>query len=159
MNYSCIIVDMQPMFPASDSPSVQKACIREINKAMRDSAPIVFVEFDSHGHTLENLTDVVHKAKYTKVWFVIKDQDDGSKEITELLRKNHCPTNQLRVMGINSDYCVRATVEGFHRELPNARIQVIGDACNSPYNHKMGLKTMSQLSQVKMLRASKILRG
>lgn len=154
MSYTILIVDMQSSFDAANGSRVQQSCKREILKAMRDNATIVFVEFDGNGPTLPMLTDLVKKAKYKKTHYVIKYDDDGGTEVADYLRKKHLTRANMRVCGVNTNYCVLATVRGIKQHLNNSSLTIIADACASStsYGHKHGLDTMHQLNNVKVIR-------
>lgn len=157
MSECLLIIDMQASFDASLDPKVQRSCIREIKKAMREQAPIVFVEYSGHGSTISELTDVVEQAHYKKVHHVLKHDDDGSDVIVEFLRKKHLPRSNLSVVGVNSNWCVRSTVAGLTYLLKSATIKVIADACNcnDTDSHRRGLNEMRLLNNVKILRDKK----
>lgn len=152
MSYSLIIVDMQCFFPAANGQRVQKSCVREIKKAMRDRATILFVEFSNYGSTIPLLTDLTKNAKYKKAYTITKYMDDGSYEIAEFLNKRHLPKMNLRVCGVNTEYCVNHTVKGLSLRLRNTNIHVVADACDSQDSHTYGLKRMQQIPNTKIIR-------
>src|SRR5271167_52729 len=102
MSSTLVVIDMQEVFAAARKNSVQKSCIREIKKAIRDRAPIVFVEYDGYDPTLPALTSVVKQANYTKAYHVRKRHNDGGKEIAQFLTKKHLPKLNMRVCGVNT---------------------------------------------------------
>jgi nicotinamidase-related amidase len=158
MSYSLILIDLQPIFSAAAKPSVQRACIREIKKAIKDRAPIVFVEFNGYEPTLPLLTEVVKQANYKKAYHVVKYGNDGGYEISQFLTKKHLPKMNMRVGGVNSNFCVKETVQGLKNYIPGANIHVVADACNCAYgSHKTGLQAMKQLPGVKVIRAKGII--
>jgi hypothetical protein len=155
MSYTLCIIDVQPEFSAAYNKRTQQNCIREIKKAMRDKAAILFVEFlpEIYGPTFPMLTNITKK--YKKVYRVSKGQDNGGYEVVQCLIKNHLPRNKVRVCGVNSDFCVRATVEGVVSNRPNTAIHVVADACHTDsgaIGHKDGIKKMKELKQVKIIR-------
>src|SRR5574337_1932066 len=127
MSYSLIVVDMQDYFLASRLKRVQNNCIREIKKAMDDNATIVFVEFDGYGPTIPQLTSLVKNKKYKKSHTVLKNMDDGGQPIHKLLVKRHLPRRNLKVCGVNTQYCVLSTIEGLMSRLKESSIEVVGD--------------------------------
>jgi nicotinamidase-related amidase len=152
MSYSLLLIDMQYYFEASRGARVQKACIREIKRAIRERATIIFVEFVGYGPTLPALTDIVKEAKYKKAHTIIKSVDDGSYEITQFLTKRHLPKMNLRVCGVNTEYCVNATVRGINNKLANTNIHIVADACNSNGSHSYGLQRMQTIANTKIIR-------
>lgn len=154
MSYTLCVIDMQEVFSAARKGSVQKSCIREVKKAIRDKAPIVFVEYAGYDPTLPILTNVVKQANYKKAYHVSKNKNDGGTEVSQFLTKKHLPKLNMRVCGVNTDYCVRETVEGLRRNIAGAQIHIVGDACSSAYNqgHISGLNAMKNLDNVKLIR-------
>ena len=155
MSYSLIVVDMQDYFYASRGKRVRKACIREIKQAMQDQATILYVEYspENYGPTIPQLTNITNKAKYKKVYHVSKYDNDGGQEVVDFLTKKHLPKMNLRVCGVNTNYCVRATVSGIHHKSPNSNIHVVADACDCSTldGHKYGLSDMKSNANVKIL--------
>lgn len=155
MSYSLVIIDMQVPFYAALERKTQRACIREIEKAIRDKAVIIFVEYQHHGPTLPILTDVVKKANYRRVHYLTKEVDDGSTQVIELLREKHLPILNLRVCGVNTRACVYTTIRGLSLKLPNSTIKLISDACNcfNEKTHLMGLVAIRYYPNTVLLRA------
>lgn len=146
---------MQLSFHASHNKRTQLACVREIKKAIRDKAAIIFVEYEHHGPSLPVLTNVVKKANYHRVIHLLKNEDDGSQRVINLLRKKHLPILNLRICGVNTRYCVHDTVKGLSFKLPNSTIKVISDACNcgSKDGHEIGLIAIRYYPNTTLLRA------
>jgi nicotinamidase-related amidase len=140
---------MQKTFTASTLKSVQRGCISEIKKAIKQNAPIVFVEYKSYGKTVEKLTQLVSKTNYTNVYTITKMSNNGAREIDKLLREKRLPKNHLRVCGVNTDCCVLETVDGLDgmygkRDL---LIEVVSNACGSVFSHEDGVAELSVLSK------------
>ena len=148
--YTLAIVDMQWYFGASRKTSVINACKREIQKAMKARAGILFIEYQNCRSTISSFKKMVRDANYTKFTTVIKDDDDGSHEVMSTLRHLKYPSKKLKVCGVNTCYCVQSTVQGLSRGLPNTKIEVIADACNAPSVtvHEEGLRAMSRFRNV-----------
>jgi len=157
MSFTLVCIDMQQYFTAANGEKVQRACVREIKQAMKKGATILFVEYDNYGPTLPLLTDLVKKAKYKKVHYLVKDADGGGAIIADYLRKRHLTRSNIRVVGVNTNYCVQATVEGLNHYLNNSYFHIVADACASRYSsgHKYGLAAMSKLPNTKILRLKK----
>lgn len=143
--YTLVVVDMQRAFEASQKPSVIKNCQSLVAQAMKDKAAVIFLEYMDYGKTYPKITSLTKK--YKKAYKVTKFEDDGSDQTVQQLKKHKLPEQKLRVCGVNTTYCVAATVRGLTSRLPGAKIEVIGKACNSitPTNHKMGLIGLRKL--------------
>jgi len=146
--YTLVLVDMQPYFSAANSRRVRDNCKREIEKAMERRAAIIFVEFNNCGPTVKSLIKMTDD--YDRRFFAYKDMDDGSAEVAEVIHNNKLANKKLKVCGVNTDCCVRSTVQGLSSRLPKADIQVIGNACNTVGNHLYGLNAMKNLPNVKV---------
>lgn len=153
MSFTLLVIDMQDYFSASHSERVQRACIREIKRAIREKATIIYVEYEGYGPTIPQLTDVTSSAKYRKAYHVIKDDDDGGQEVIDFLKEKHLPRLKLRVCGVNTDYCVLATTRSLQWRMPGSQITVVGDACNSNHNHKKGLSNLGFIPNTTVIRA------
>lgn len=157
MSYTLCVIDMQAQFSASNGAKVQRSCVREIKKAMKDNATIVFVEFEGYGPTLPLLTNLVKDAKYKKVHRVLKNTNGGGKEVAEYLRAKHLARSNIRVVGVNTSYCVLATVQGMNVHLNTSNLNIVanGCSCHGSSSHKYGLEQMRKMERVKILREKK----
>lgn len=149
--YTLVVVDMQPYFSAANSRSVIKNCKREIEAAMLKRAAIIIVEFNNCGPSVKSLLNLVDG--YDRLHFAHKDTDDGSAEVEKIIKDEGLAAKQLKVCGVNTDCCVQSTVRGLTARLPNATIEVIGDACNSDFNHLVGLDRMKKMANVSIKNA------
>lgn len=144
--YSLVIVDMQHGFVASRKKPVIRACEAAIAKAIQDEAAIIFVEFLGYGasrKTLRELTD-----NYYKTFVVRKGTDDGSREVSKVIKDNKLPSKIVKVCGVNTDFCVKATVRGLTSKMPRSTLEVLAKACNSNGSHSSGLAAMATLNKV-----------
>ena len=157
MSYTLCVIDMQASFGAANGAKVQQSCVREIKKAIKDNATIVFVEFEGHGPTLPLLTNLVKNAKYKRAHYVLKNTNGGGKEVAEYLRAKHLTRSNIRVVGVNTSYCVLATVQGMNTHLNTSNLNIVADGCSCqvPSSHKYGLDQMRKLERVKILREKK----
>ncbi len=148
--YTLVVVDMQSPFTASRKPSVVKQCQTLIKKAVKDKAAILFVEYQDYGKTDTALTKLAKD--YQRAYHVIKNNDDGSREVIKTINAKRLPKQNLRVCGVNTAYCVLATVLGLTKRLHNTKIEVVAKACNSCTStaHSAGLRQMRQISKVKI---------
>jgi nicotinamidase-related amidase len=152
MDYSLVIVDMQTGFVAANSRKTLKNCKREIRKAIKDDANIIFVEYNGCGRTIKELTEITDKIAYKKKFVAIKRKNSGAKIILKTMKKNNIPTTKhtnFRVCGVNTDACVLETVEDLARALRQRsyNIEVILSACNSSYSHKDGVSDLKNLAK------------
>jgi len=60
---------------------------------------------------------------------VAKNQEDGSDLVIAAARKKHFTLSHLRVCGVMTDVCVKATANGLAASLPEACIEVRKAAC------------------------------
>jgi hypothetical protein len=148
--YTLAIVDMQWYFGASRKASVIAACKREINKAMKARAGILFVEYANCRSTISSLKKMTRDAGYTKAITVTKSDDDGSREILNAIRASKFNDKKIKVAGVNTCYCVQSTVQGLSQGSKRPAIEVIADACNAPtsHAHNSGLNAMSRFRNV-----------
>lgn len=156
MSYTLVVVDMQPSFSAKEDMDVTQNIRKEIVSAINNKAHIVFVEFSYSGPTLSCLVELPHSIDYKNVHVIEKGRNDGSSEIHALVTAKDLPSNHFKVTGINTDYCVHATVDGLSYLYPKAKIEVISHACASlwagngqhPKNHERGIEKMRGISNV-----------
>jgi hypothetical protein len=141
---------MQSFFSASNKLSVQRSVQRELRQAMKNGAGILYVEFDGYGSTKPELTYLTRKNK--RASRVTKSRNDGSANVFDQLHKRRFNKSHLKVVGVNTDYCVFETVQGLREKLPQAKIEVIADACSSNGSHKNGLAKIKKIPNIKILR-------
>ena len=146
--YTLVVVDVQPDFYAANGKQFLLNCKREIRQAMKDNAGIVFLEYYGCGPTKIELRKLVDG--YERAYFDTKDEDDGSLEVSVLLRKYYLNKKNVRVIGVNTDCCVRSTVEGLTAQLLNANITVVADACASDFDHAGGIRMLKNMSNVQV---------
>lgn len=151
MSYSLLVIDMQGYFKASKQSSVKKNVLKQIELAIQDNAPIVFVEYAGCGSTLPSLKNLPKNNSYSKIYKIKKTADDGSDVIMSTLRSNKLPRKHVRVCGVNTDCCVYETVCGLSRALPKTTIEVVEDACGSTHCHKDGIYDMNKLFNVTII--------
>ena len=154
MSYTLCVIDMQNYFPASKGKRVRAACVREVRKAIKEQATILFVEYKNYGPTLPLLTNITKRVKYKKAHHVLKDSDDGSQKITAFIKARHLARLNMRVCGVNTPYCVQSTVSGLTKKWKNSTIHLVADACDSSYSkseHTYALKHMATYPNVKVV--------
>jgi nicotinamidase-related amidase len=150
--YTLLVIDMQDYFLTSwhddERNELVKSVKEEIITAMGDSAPVVLVEYTGCGKTATSLLDIVDY--YPDTHLIRKDSNGGGKKLAQYVQRNGLPT-EIRVVGINTDYCVLESVRNLAKQLPDPGIEVIAKACNSPYNHENGLKRLRNIANVKVV--------
>jgi nicotinamidase-related amidase len=141
--YTLVIVDMQPDFNAANGTRVITNCLREIKQAMKDNASIIFLEYAHSGHTLAILSNAT--ANYDKSYITTKNEDNGAPQVSKLISKHKMPHKLIKVCGVNTDCCVKCTVEGLSLRYNQTSIDVIADACHSDWYHASGLDAMKKI--------------
>jgi len=131
---------MQPHFNSAKGKCVIANCLVEIQKAVKNKAHIIFLEYSGYGATSSKLT----KGLRNHAIFVEKDNDDGSNQIQKEVLRHKLP-KYFKVCGINTDCCVAQTVKGLTARFPKSKIEVLADACASDWNHLGGLEEMKRL--------------
>jgi len=142
---------MQGYFKASKQSSVKKNVLKQIALAMKDNAPIVFVEYEGCGSTLPSLTNLPKNNSYNNIYKIKKTEDDGSDVIRSALRSNKLPRTYVRVCGVNTDCCIYETVNGLSGALPKTKIEVVENACGSSHDHNAGIDDMKKMFNVKII--------
>lgn len=150
--YTLAVIDMQDHFldrfidHDKSYHKVLDKCKEQVAQAIQDKAHILFVEYDGYGDTAEELLDITRDADY-KAHHTIKGDDNGGTEIADAIKTLKLKKRKVRICGINTEYCVRATVRGLLQEMKNATIEVIADACDSPWDHEGGVETLELMSE------------
>lgn len=155
MAYTLVVVDMQDYFPAARGSTVQENCLREVKKAIQDRAGVIVLEYKHCGETIPAIAGLLKE--YSRYERKVKDNDDGSRQVINSLRKRKFSQN-LRVVGVNTDCCVNATVQSLSRKRV-ARIRVVADACNSTIDHGAGLDGMKRLPNVSIVNNKNLIIG
>lgn len=145
MIFTLVVVDMQDAFESTKNKRLIDNCIREINFAKKNDADILFVEYDGCGKTLLSLSSLTINYDHKKS--IIKSHDDGSTEIISAIHKMNFDIRHLKIIGVNTDCCILETVQGLQYKLPNSKIEVISDACNSDFRHVDGLKQLKSIKK------------
>lgn len=122
------IIDMQPRFPSSQDANTIAGVLRLIAKAIERNWPVILVEFYAHGPTDERITNALDG--YAGLVREFKFNEDGSEEIWEACVEHELPGSRFIVCGVNTHACVKDTVFGMARLMPDSAIEVVKDACN-----------------------------
>jgi hypothetical protein len=100
---------------------------------MQECNGIVFVRYvdkdEDHGPVHQWLTDLT--LLYSHKAMVNKSTNDGSKPIIRTISKRGFCRTQIRICGVNAQWCVRSTVGGLKQKLPKSRLIAVADAINT----------------------------
>jgi nicotinamidase-related amidase len=149
MTATRVVIDVQPNFDAANKANLIVGVTVELMEAMRERAPILFVEFHRCPATHKSLTDLMRG--YDKFRRVIKMDDDGGHEVKAALEAAKWPAKHLRVCGVNIDCCVRATVRTLLQELPDTRIELVKNACEWNSRFKYDWRTYTRHKNLKLV--------
>ena len=162
-----IIIDMQPVFEASQKDWMIENVRREIKRAKRRAHAIVVVRYRGSA-TTETLPALQVDNRilgeigtYPHVGYVTKNRGDGSKEILRVLRGRPFPTGDLIVVGVNTDCCVAETVNSLAHKLPQSNIWIVADACNTDQSCASGRSHIARkgnIHRVNLTRTNRIRR-
>lgn len=122
-----IVIDAQPFFDAANTPDFVVGLTAELLQAKQEGAHVLFVEYRDSGRTHQSVLNLLRG--YPRKRRLVKQADDGSREIARVLLDHAIPRDVLRVCGVNSDCCVLSTVNGLRGRLPQTQIQVVKSAC------------------------------
>jgi nicotinamidase-related amidase len=153
MSYTLAVIDMQDHFlnrfeeMDQSNQRVFDNCKNEIAKAISDNANILFVEYEEYGPTNPELLGLVNDSSYNSFNQIIKIDDNGSREIVKAVKKFGLPKKKIKICGINTEYCVYATVKGLLQAMRESKIEVLTDACDSPWDHEVGVEILENLTE------------
>ena len=103
----------------------------KIEEYMKSGEPIIFLEYEGHGRTLDRILDLVQDYEFAHV--LKKGIDDGSYRIISLfddLYKTE-EIEEFEFCGVNLEACVWRTVAGLSLKLPAIPIKIIHNCCDS----------------------------
>jgi nicotinamidase-related amidase len=124
--YVLCIIDMQPV-GFSNSNLIIENVLQLVREAIMKNAFIVIAQFKGCGETHLNIMHEIQKYPYkTYLWH---NKNDKSKPIQEVLHSLHIFVRQIKVCGVNTEYCVKDTVHGLAKKF-QIPIKVIENACN-----------------------------
>jgi nicotinamidase-related amidase len=144
--YCLIVVDMQSKFEASNNPDTIKNCVKEIKKAVKNNMPIIILEYDGFGPTQHALMNSMRN--YPKRYWYEKCTDSGADEVHYIVKRFRLSKN-LKVVGVNTDACVRDTIYDLAckpKRYRNYKIEVISKACNTESGPRYHLKTLERFA-------------
>jgi nicotinamidase-related amidase len=122
--YVLCIIDMQPV-GFNNSNLIIKIVLQLVRKAIIDKAFIVIAQFKGCGETHINIITEIQKYPYKE--YIWHNKNDKSTPIQEVLKNIF--VRQIKVCGVNTEYCVKDTVHGLAKKF-HIPIKVIEKACN-----------------------------
>jgi nicotinamidase-related amidase len=140
-NKILLLIDLQTNFKSASDPILIKIVNIEIEKAKRENIPIITVEYIGEGNIVDSIK--INLIGYSKLHSVSKTGDDGSQEVHDLLRKIGFNFGQIYVCGVNTDACVRDTINSLYNLNANYRINIISNGCNA-FNKESHEKKINQ---------------
>ena len=122
--YVLCIIDMQPI-GFSNSKLIIENVLDLVREAIINKAFIVIAQFKRCGETNIKIINELHCYPYKE--YVWHNKNDKSKPIQEVLKNVF--VRQMKVCGVNTEYCVKDTVHGLAKKF-HIPIKVIEKACN-----------------------------
>lgn len=130
-----VIIDMQSHFPGSKVSRIKSSIKALIFGAKIRNERIFVVEYDDFswaknwGPTLSDISSLV--SDYDKTFWLRKREDDGSREIRNLLVALNLSSDELVLCGVNAGACVLRTTRGLLKK--GYRVVIPEEAtCNDP---------------------------
>ncbi len=123
-----VIIDMQARFKSSQNSATIAGVLRLIAYAIARHCPVIVIEFYAHGPTDERIMNMLRN--YDRCIVEFKFTEDGSEELWEACVEHELPGSRFVVCGVNTHACVKETVNGMARLMPDSAIEVVKDACN-----------------------------
>ena len=124
--YVLCIIDMQPK-GFNNSNSIIENVMNLIRRAILDKAFIVIAQFKNCGETHDHIIAKLNTYPFKE--YLWHNKNDKSKPIKEILIERSILVRQLKVCGVNTEYCIKDTVNGLAKKF-NIPIKVIEEACN-----------------------------
>lgn len=134
MKETFVVVDMQPDFEPAKCDRICENIVKEIGEARKRQAHIMIVEFQHYGYTRPEILRAL--AGYGDWSVVLKNHDDGSREVLAKCENNGIPRDKLTFTfsGVNWQFCVYSTVKGLHEKgIPKENLNVLESCCNGPH--------------------------
>lgn len=147
--YTLVVVDMQAKFPRSLEGDTLLHCKRAVQKAIKNKADIVFLEFSNYGPTLPALTKLTKN--YKRAYHATKGEWDGSMQTLHLANEFGLNTNKFRVCGVYTECCVEATLDGLRAKKPLAKMEFLHKACGASHDSDQR-RIVSRVSKLKNVR-------
>jgi nicotinamidase-related amidase len=124
--YVLCIIDMQPV-GFNNSEFIIENVLQLVREAIVNKAFIVIAQFNGCGETHINIINEIQYYPYKE--YVWHNKNDKSKPIQEVLNSLHIFEREIKICGVNTEYCVKDTVHGLAKKF-HIPIKVIENACN-----------------------------
>lgn len=142
---------MQPYFSECIDTMMIKNIKKQIRQSIKRNEYIILIEYSYLNSTIKDINNLLKC--YYKTIRLVKNEDDGSREIENYLWAHDLIDCNFKVCGVKTDYCVLSTVEGLSQRFPKSKITVLPDCCNSNVNHYLGLARIQQIPNTSFLLA------
>ena len=124
--YVLCIIDMQTI-GFDNSNFIIENVLNLVREAIAHKAFIVTAQFKGCGETHINIINEIHEYPYKE--YIWHNKNDKSKPIQEVLKNHNIFVRQIKICGVNTEYCVKDTVHGLAKKF-HIPIKVIENACN-----------------------------
>lgn len=135
-----LVVDMQSSFKAARNKRIQNNCLKLIKKATYNREPIIFLEYVNHSKTIPKLRGAA-MTYYNKSFFISKNKNSGAYQVHKIIKAFRFSKN-ITVCGVNTDYCVSATIIDLLKY--KYKITLVENACNSNTNRKQAFNYIKE---------------
>ena len=124
--YVLCIIDMQPLGFVNLNLIIENV-LQLVREAIVNKAFIIIAQFKCCGETHINIINELQKYPYKE--YIWHNKNDKSKLIHEVLNRLDIFVRQMKICGVNTEYCVKDTVPGLAKKF-HIPIKVIEKACN-----------------------------
>jgi nicotinamidase-related amidase len=128
-----VIVDMQGDFPAAHWPNVIEETQHQIRLAKLRRDGIILVRYVDSGSVMEPLLNAIGDYPWKVTAF--KKKNDGSREVMRAIQRNRFDSTRIRVCGVNTGFCVLATIKGL-LEWEDLIVEVVKSGCGDAQSRK-----------------------
>lgn len=145
-----IIIDMQTEFMNhyGDEESIVPAICSLIECARRHEWPIIVLEYEMNGITIEKIRNSLEG--YHRQKTVYKIRNDGGQEVLECMDNHPAWPLNLLVCGIYGNACVPSTVAGLFGNSDAVEIDVVTDAVYEEYRPLIGKPRQNEPKEVQI---------
>ena len=117
---------MQP-YEFDNSKLIIENVLQLIKEAIINKAFIVIAQYIGSGETHIKIINEIYDYPYkTYIWH---NKNDKSKPIQNVLKSLNVFVRQIKICGVNTEYCIKDTVHGLTKKF-YIPIKVIENACN-----------------------------
>jgi len=125
--YVLCIIDMQPK-GFNNCNLIILPVVQLVRKAIVDTAFIAIAQFKGCGETHALIVQELQHYQHTG--FIWHNKNDKSLPLQQELNRQRVFVRELRVCGVNTEYCVKDTVHGLAKKYHQIYIKVMENACN-----------------------------